>query len=260
MRSGDKLGEPGRGGAGAATPTAYGVARGWGLRRHLCPPVRRLPLLTPAGGSPAPMEPVQVPDADAFRAFQAQCEAERGWQSRYSREGVGVWVQPPAPAGPAVHTVKCRIDIQDVPAETVYDVLHDIEYRRKWDMNVIDTHDIARLAANADVGYYAWKCPKPLKNRDVVTLRSWQVVDKSYMIINFSVKHAQYPPRKDLVRTVSILAGYLVQSTGSNSCTLTYLAQVDPKGIHLGSLCNLPWRRSCSLAIVPWETAKVGCE
>lgn len=52
------------------------------------------------------MEPVQVPDADAFRAFQAQCEAERGWQSRYSREGVGVWVQPPPPAGPAVHTVK----------------------------------------------------------------------------------------------------------------------------------------------------------
>lgn len=42
-----------------------------------------------------------------------------------------------------------------MPAETVYDVLHDIEYRRKWDLNVIDTHDIAQLAINADVGYYA---------------------------------------------------------------------------------------------------------
>uniref|UniRef100_A0A8D0G3D4 START domain-containing protein 10 n=1 Tax=Sphenodon punctatus TaxID=8508 RepID=A0A8D0G3D4_SPHPU len=124
----------------------------------------------------------------------------------------------------------CCIDIPDVPAETVYDVLHDTEYRRKWDMSVIETHDIAQLTANADVGYYAWKCPKPLKNRDVVTLRSWQVLDKSYIIISFSVKHPQYPPRKDLVRAVSILAGYLVCSTGSNSCTLTYLAQVDPKG------------------------------
>ncbi|XP_075796905.1 START domain-containing protein 10-like isoform X1 [Pelodiscus sinensis] len=176
------------------------------------------------------MEPVQLPDAGAFRAFQAQCEEERGWQSTYSREGVGVWVQPPPLTGPVVHRVKCRIDIQEVPAETVYDVLHDIEYRRKWDMSVIDTHDIAQLATNADVGYYAWKCPKPLKNRDVVTLRSWQVVDKYFMIINFSVKHPQYPPRRDLVRAVSILAGYLVQSTGPNSCTLTYLAQVDPKG------------------------------
>ncbi|XP_074863761.1 START domain-containing protein 10-like isoform X3 [Carettochelys insculpta] len=140
---------------------------------------------------------------------------------------------PSAPSARRSAAGRCRIDIQDVPAETVYDVLHDTEYRRKWDMSVIDTHDIARLAANADVGYYAWKCPKPLKNRDVVTLRSWQVEDKSFMIINFSVKHPvsqQYPPRKDLVRAVSILAGYLLQSTGPNSCTLTYLAQVDPKG------------------------------
>ncbi|XP_019376671.1 PREDICTED: PCTP-like protein [Gavialis gangeticus] len=176
------------------------------------------------------MEPVQVPDAAAFRGFRAQCEAERGWLSRYSRDGVAVWVQPPSPGGPAVHCIKCRLDVSDVSAETVYDVLHDIEYRRKWDLNVIDTHDIAQLAINADVGYYAWKCPKPLKNRDVVTLRSWQVLDNCYMIINFSVKHPQYPPRKDLVRAVSVLAGYLVHPTGPTSCTLTYLAQVDPKG------------------------------
>ena len=43
----------------------------------------------------------------------------------------------------------------DVPAETAYDVLHDTEYRKKWDLNVLDTHEIARLSDNADVGYYA---------------------------------------------------------------------------------------------------------
>lgn len=53
-----------------------------------------------------PMEPVQVPDAAAFRGFRAQCEAERGWLSRYSRDGVAVWVQPPSPGGPAVHRIK----------------------------------------------------------------------------------------------------------------------------------------------------------
>lgn len=40
-------------------------------------------------------------------------------------------------------------------AETLYDVLHDIEYRKKWDSNVIETFDIARLTVNADVGYYS---------------------------------------------------------------------------------------------------------
>lgn len=43
----------------------------------------------------------------------------------------------------------------------MYDVLHDSEYRREWDSNVIDTHDIAQVAANADVGYYACECGGP---------------------------------------------------------------------------------------------------
>lgn len=44
---------------------------------------------------------------------------------------------------------------KDVPGETMYDVLHDIEYRRKWDSNVIETFDIGKLTVNADVGYYS---------------------------------------------------------------------------------------------------------
>lgn len=44
---------------------------------------------------------------------------------------------------------------EDVPAETMYDVLHDTEYRWRWDTNVIDTFDIGKLTVNADVGYYS---------------------------------------------------------------------------------------------------------
>ncbi|XP_072837193.2 START domain-containing protein 10 isoform X1 [Pogona vitticeps] len=134
--------------------------------------------------------PLRLPDEAAFGAFRAECEAEQGWLSRYRREGMAVWGKPPRAEDPAVHRVKGRIHMPDVPAETAYDVLHDTEYRKKWDLNVLETHEIARLSDNAD----------------------------------------KYPPRKDLVRAVSLLTGYLVQSTGPNSCSLTYLAQVDPKG------------------------------
>ena len=48
-----------------------------------------------------------------------------------------------------------RIVCKDVTAETLYDVLHDTSYRKKWDTNMIDTYDIGRLTANADVGYYS---------------------------------------------------------------------------------------------------------
>uniref|UniRef100_A0A8B9BE64 START domain-containing protein n=1 Tax=Anser brachyrhynchus TaxID=132585 RepID=A0A8B9BE64_9AVES len=111
----------------------------------------------------------------------------------------------------------CRMECKDVPAETLYDVLHDIEYRKKWDTNVIETFDIGRLTVNSDVGYYAWKCPKPLKNRDVITLRSWLPMGTDYIIMNYSVKHPKYPPRKDMVRAVSIQTGYLVEGKGAKS-------------------------------------------
>uniref|UniRef100_H9GKH0 START domain-containing protein 10 n=1 Tax=Anolis carolinensis TaxID=28377 RepID=H9GKH0_ANOCA len=127
-------------------------------------------------------------------------------------------------------SLQCRMDCKDLSAETLYDVLHDIEYRKKWDTNVIETFDIGKLTVNADVGYYSWRCPKPLKNRDVITLRSWLPMGSDYIIMNYSVKHPKYPPRKDMVRAVSIQTGYLIQGKGAKNCTLTYLAQVDPKG------------------------------
>ncbi|KAI2561702.1 StAR related lipid transfer domain containing 10, partial [Homo sapiens] len=172
-------------------------------------------------------ESVQVPDDQDFRSFRSECEAEVGWNLTYSRAGVSVWVQA-VEMDRTLHKIKCRMECCDVPAETLYDVLHDIEYRKKWDSNVIETFDIARLTVNADVGYYSWRCPKPLKNRDVITLRSWLPMGADYIIMNYSVKHPKYPPRKDLVRAVSIQTGYLIQSTGPKSCVITYLAQVDP--------------------------------
>ncbi|NXA38081.1 STA10 protein, partial [Eudromia elegans] len=126
--------------------------------------------------------------------------------------------------------LQCRMECKDVAAETLYDVLHDIEYRRKWDTNVIETFDIGKLTVNSDVGYYAWRCPKPLKNRDVITLRSWLPMGSDYIIMNYSVKHPKYPPRKDMVRAVSIQTGYLVEGKGAQGCSITYLAQVDPRG------------------------------
>ncbi|XP_054020889.1 START domain-containing protein 10 [Dryobates pubescens] len=181
------------------------------------------------GGAMSCRDSVQVPDDSDFGAFRAQCEAERGWSLSYSKGGVAVWVQPPEPHA-APHKIKCRMECGEVAAETLYDVLHDTQYRARWDPNVIQTFDIARLTANADIGYYSWRCPKPLKNRDVITLRSWLPMGSDYIIMNYSVKHPKYPPRKDMVRAVSIQTGYLIQGTGANSCTITYLAQVDPKG------------------------------
>ncbi|XP_047190343.1 START domain-containing protein 10 isoform X1 [Scophthalmus maximus] len=172
--------------------------------------------------------PVQVPDDSDFSSFKDQCLSSDGWTSRYSRGGVTVWCR--GEEGHNVQTLKMRIVCKDVMAETLYDVLHDTSYRRKWDTNMIDTYDIGRLTVNTDVGYYSWKCPTPLKNRDFVTMRSWLPLGSDFLIINYSVKHPKHPPKKEFVRAVSLLTGYLIQSNGTNGSTLYYLTQVDPKG------------------------------
>lgn len=42
------------------------------------------------------------------------------------------------------------------------------------------------------------------------------------------------------MRAVSIQTGYLIEGTGAKSCTITYLAQVDPKG-ERGTPSSVPW-------------------
>ncbi|KAK2912626.1 START domain-containing protein 10 [Channa argus] len=172
---------------------------------------------------------VTIPDDRAFASFKAECLCEESWTVTYNKGNITVFSQG-LEEGKSVHKIKCRMVCKDVSADIMYDVLHDIDYRRKWDTNVIETFDIGKLTVNADVGYYSWKCPKPLRNRDVITLRSWLQIGKDYMIMNYSVKHPKYPPKKDMVRAVSIQTGYLIQSQGPNHCSLTYMAQVDPRG------------------------------
>ncbi|XP_018589345.1 START domain containing 14 [Scleropages formosus] len=177
-----------------------------------------------------------IPDDAVFADFRRQCLSTENWIKKYDKNGMEVWVETLMATennrnqGLKVHKIKCCMVIKDVSAATMYDVLHDSQYRKKWDPTVLESFDIARLTANADVGYYAWLCPKPLKNRDVVTLRSWMVTDDEYLIVNYSVKHPKFPPRKDLVRAVSVITGYMLKVTGPSSCIFTYLSQADPKG------------------------------
>ncbi|XP_028316008.1 START domain containing 14 [Gouania willdenowi] len=175
-----------------------------------------------------------LPTEADFADFRKQCLSSDNWANKYDKHGRQVWVEvhPGKKKNqvPKVHKIKCKMVIDDVPAATMYDVLHDSIFRKTWDSAMNESFDIAKLSNNADVGYYSWRCPPPIKNRDVVTLRSWQVKDDEYIIINFSVKHPKHPPNKLNVRAISLLTGYYIKPTGANSCVFIYLSQADPMG------------------------------
>ncbi|XP_035681930.1 START domain-containing protein 10-like [Branchiostoma floridae] len=172
---------------------------------------------------------VRIADDKDFLDFKQAClNHGDGWEQKYNKHGTVVYAK--LQEASSVKLLKVSVTFKKVCAATLYDVLHDPEYRKMWDPNMIDAYEICQLNPNNDVGYYSWKCSPPLKNRDFVTLRSWLETGTEYMIINHSVNHQKVPPKKGFVRGISLLSGYLIRPLTSDSCHFTYLTQMDPRG------------------------------
>ncbi|XP_023333248.1 START domain-containing protein 10 [Eurytemora carolleeae] len=119
---------------------------------------------------------------------------------------------------PAAHSsfrmLRMSTEYKNINADTMYDVLHDPEYRKTWDKHMVESKDLGALNPNNDISYYAIRCPPPLRNRDFVLQRSWLQTQQEYFIINHSVFHKQCPRRKDYIRGVSHLTGFLITPMG----------------------------------------------
>lgn len=170
-------------------------------------------------------------DADFERVRRLAME-EEGWSLVFSKKTSKVWTRP-APKSSAssdFHMIRARVELPDVAASTAYDVLHDPDYRGEWDKYMMESADIGLLSPNTDLCYYAVRSPPPLRHRDFVLQRNWLDVGTEAIIFNHSVCHSDFPPRKEAIRAVSYLTGYVVKPLGPHSCQLTYVTHSDPRG------------------------------
>ena len=77
---------------------------------------------------------------------------------------------------------------------------------------------------------FSASCPSPMKNRDFVLQSSWLQTQKEYILINHSVHHHLYPPRRGFARALSYLTGFLIKPLGFKSCEVGYVTHVNPRG------------------------------
>ncbi|XP_050668756.1 START domain-containing protein 10-like [Leptidea sinapis] len=170
----------------------------------------------------------RVAEDSDFETLKTLLASDHGWNLEYERDGVKVWTEDAAHG--ALRTVKVVAQFPDVEPEALYDVLHDPEYRSVWDTHMLAAEDAGHINVNNDVGYYAMSCPAPLKNRDFVLQRSWLDTGDEKMILNHSVFHKDYPPRKGYVRAVSLLTGFVVRTCQGPGSWLGYVSRSDPRG------------------------------
>jgi StAR-related lipid transfer protein 10 len=163
-----------------------------------------------------------------FTYFTKLCQENDGWDPEYKRKHIQVFTKSSPNTDFKMIKMQCEFD--HVSADVMYDVLHDGDYRKKWDKSMINAFDICRIGPNSDINYYAFSSPSPFQDRDFVTQRVWLQTKSYYAIFNHSVFHKKAPPKKGFVRAVSYLTGYLMLPKSPQSCTFYYISQCDPRG------------------------------
>ena len=105
--------------------------------------------------------------------------------------------------------------LKHIPAQEIYECIHDPDYRKTWDDRMIEGFLIEQFDECNDIGYYSVHMPFIISNRDWVNRRSWYVnPDKTkFVIFNFSRPHKLVPPKNGFVRATSYKAGYYMETT-----------------------------------------------
>jgi StAR-related lipid transfer protein 10 len=97
----------------------------------------------------------KIADDVDFDNLKKLVDENEGWILELDKADTKVWTKPID--GCSFQMVKINTVFPDISSETLYDVLHDPDYRRVWDSHMLDQYDIGLLNVNNDVGYYASK-------------------------------------------------------------------------------------------------------
>lgn len=168
-----------------------------------------------------------LPDFRKFRSLATDEAPE--WTTHTSSETFTVQSKPPGDESTKLNIIRAHCIMERVPPLLLYNQLHDADYRKTWDENMLKGYNIVILDKHNDIGYYAAKFPWPLTNRDFCNMRSWmEFTNGEFIIFNHSEPHESEPPHPGFIRACSILTGYYIRPhNGGKGCLLTYVTHSD---------------------------------
>ncbi|WP_257267192.1 START domain-containing protein [Endozoicomonas sp. ONNA2] len=178
---------------------------------------------------------MQLPDFIKLRDFAES--QDNNWTKVYEDRPKALLVESrpedlkPGEQGTGFNIVRATVQWDDVKPETLFNTLHDADYRKTWDGKMIDGRNICQLDPRNDIGYYSLELGWLISNRDFCNMRSWmEFSNGDFIIMNRSVDHPDCPEREGFVRARSILTGYYLTPTPSGGAKLIFISHTDPKG------------------------------
>ena len=178
---------------------------------------------------------MQLPDFVKLRDFAESQDANCTKVLDYRQKALLVESRPedlkPGEKGSGFNIVRATVEWDDINPETLFNTIHDNDYRKTWDKKMVGGHKILQLDQRNDIGYYAVQPYWPIKRRDFCNMCSWmEFTNGEYIIMNHSVDHADCPEREGFVRARSVLTGYYMIPTPSGGTKLIFISHSDPKG------------------------------
>ena len=170
-----------------------------------------------------------------FKVFRDATAATDGWEEKFKNPKTAVYQKAATPGQPGdgVYIYKVVNTFPNCDAQTMYDALHDPDFRKTWDENMIAGYNITQLDPRNDIGYYSAKFPWPLSPRDFLNQRMWmEFTNGEYIIMNHTVTHRDAPNDKKYVRGISYMTGYYILPLpdSDTGIKLVYMSHSDPQG------------------------------
>jgi hypothetical protein len=120
----------------------------------------------------------------------------------------------------------------NLSAHRVYQLLYNLNYRSQWDKHLSKFKIIKIIDEHTDLMYCYFKAPALVTDRDYIQKRvlAKNIQGADYVIGFISVEDPSVPVNKGIIRAHTFISGYMIFSTGDQTCKMTSVSQTDFKG------------------------------
>lgn len=134
-------------------------------------------------------------------------------------------------AGSALRAVKA-ITVLDATVTQVMDKLIDVSDREQWDPMCAEAYRVGEAGEHSDVVYLRNSLPWPLKDRDMVIRREWDIegADRGWMLTTAVESQEQVPMVDGVVRLPVVRGKWKLESADSGGVRVTMFAHAEPGG------------------------------